>query len=302
VIVSGASGLIGRALSARLVGLGARIEPLVRRPPRPGTTEIGWNPTRGEIDAARLEGADAVVHLAGESIAAGRWTAARKDRIRRSRVEGTRLLARTLAALDRRPPVLVSASAVGYYGNRGDEALTEASPPGSGFLAEVAREWEASTEPARAAGIRVVVPRIGLVLAADGGALPRMLLPFKLGLGGPIGSARQYMSWISLDDLVEVIRLALENPALSGPVNATGPEPVTNREFARTLAGVLGRPAFLPAPAFAIRLALGEMGQALLLDGARVIPARLQAAGFRFRHADLEGALRAVLGRPAGPA
>lgn len=298
VVVTGASGFIGGSLATFLTAHGYRVDALVRRAPGPGTTEIRWDPARGEIDAVRLEGADAVVHLAGESIAAGRWTAARKEAIRRSRVDGTRVLARALAGLDRRPPVLVSASAIGYYGNRGDEILTEDSPLGLGFLADVCREWEAGTEPARATGIRVVLLRIGLVLAAEGGALPRMLLPFKLGLGGPIGSGRQYMSWTVLDDLLRAIRFVVETRSCAGPVNAVAPRPVTNVEFAQTLARVLRRPAVLPTPAFAVRLALGEMGQALLLDSARVVPARLEAAGFRFRHPELEQALREVLGRP----
>jgi uncharacterized protein (TIGR01777 family) len=298
VVVTGASGLIGGALVARLVGQGIQVDPLVRRTPRPGTTEIRWDPAGGEIDVAGLEGADAVVHLAGESIAAGRWTGARRNAIRRSRVEGTRLLAGALARLERRPAVLVSASAIGYYGDRGDEVLTENSPGGMGFLAEVAREWEAATQAASHGGIRVVVLRIGLVLAAKGGALPRMLLPFKLGLGGPLGSGRQYVSWIALEDLLDAIEFALTMPTLAGPVNAVAPGPVTSREFARILGRVLHRPAVLPVPALAIRLALGEMGQALLLAGARVVPARLEAAGFRFRHPGLEAALRRVLGRP----
>jgi uncharacterized protein (TIGR01777 family) len=243
---------------------------------------------------------DAVVHLAGESIAAGRWTAAVKERIRRSRVDGTRLLAETLARLERRPRVLVSASAVGYYGDRGDEPLTEESPPGVGFLADVARAWEAAADPARAVGIRVVHPRLGLVLAREGGALPRMALPFRLGLGGVIGSGRQYWSWIALPDAVRVIERALADATLAGPVNAVAPAPATNREFTRALGRVLGRPTLLPFPALGVRLLMGEMGRALLLGSARVLPRRLERAGFRFEHPELEGALRGALAAAPG--
>ena len=212
-------------------------------------------------------------------------------------MEGTRLLAETLARLDRRPSVLVAASAVGYYGNRGDEPLTEDSPPGAGFLPEVARAWEAAADPARAAGIRVVHLRFGLVLAGQGGALPRMVLPFRLGMGGVIGDGRQYWSWIALADVVRVIELAIALERLAGPVNAVAPAPVTNREFTRVLGRVLGRPTLVPLPGPAVRVLMGEMGQALLLDSARALPRRLERAGFRFRHPDLEGALRATLGR-----
>ena len=235
------------------------------------------------------------MNLAGESIAARRWTGSVKERIRRSRVDGTRLLAETLGRLTRRPQALVSASAVGYYGHRGDEPLTEESPPGSGFLAEVCREWEAAADPARAAGIRVVHPRLGVVLAGQGGALPRMALPFRLGVGGVIGSGRQYWSWIEVGDLVRAIELCLALDTLAGPVNAVAPIPVTNREFTRALGRVLRRPTLVPLPAAAVRLLLGEMGRALLLDSARVLPRRLERAGFRFRHPDLEAALRAAL-------
>jgi uncharacterized protein len=271
---------------------------------RGGSGTISWDPDAGTIDAAALEGVDAVVHLAGESIAALRWTRSVKERIRRSRVDGTRLLAETLGRLTRRPQVLVSASAVGYYGDRGDELLTEESPPGSGFLAEVCREWEAAADPARAAGIRVVHPRLGVVLAGQGGALPRMAIPFRLGVGGVIGSGRQYWSWIEVADLARAIELCLALDTLSGPVNTVAPTPVTNREFTRGLGRVLGRPTLVPLPALAVRLLLGEMGGALLLDSARSLPRRLARAGFRFRHPDLESALRAALAsepRPGGP-
>ena len=298
VVISGASGLIGGALAGALAADGHAVGRLVRPGPAVRLGDVAWDPTAGRIDAAALEGADAVVHLAGESIAAGRWTAARKRAIRDSRVGGTRLLAEAVAGLRRPPRVLVSASAVGYYGDRGDEPLTEASAPGQGFLAEVAVAWEAAAEPARRAGLRVVHPRIGLVLAAAGGALPKMLTPFRLGLGGVIGDGRQQVSWIALDDLVSVLRHLLTTDSLAGPVNAVAPAPVDNRELTRTLARVLGRPALLPLPASVVRLVFGEMGLALLLASARVLPARLEATGFRFRNPTLEAALRAVLGRP----
>jgi uncharacterized protein (TIGR01777 family) len=297
IVVTGATGLVGTALVAALVAAGHRVDRVSRRPPRSGTTDIQWDPASGQLDPRALDGADAVVHLAGESVAAGRWTAGVKERIRGSRVEGTRLLSEALGRLARRPSVLVAASAVGYYGSRGEEPLTEDSPPGAGFLAEVARAWEAAADPARVAGIRVVHLRFGLVLAGEGGALPRMVLPFSLGAGGVIGDGRQYWSWIALADVVRVIELAIGVERLAGAVNAVAPAPVTNREFTRVLGRVLGRPTLVPLPAFAVRLLLGEMGQTLLLDSARVLPRRLERAGFRFRHSDLEGALRAVLGR-----
>jgi uncharacterized protein (TIGR01777 family) len=300
IAVTGASGLVGRSLAAFLTTGGHRVDPLVRRAPAAGSTEVGWDPARGRIDATALEGVDAVVHLAGESVAGGRWTARRKDAIRRSRVDSTRLLAGALAGLARPPRVLVSASAVGYYGDGGDAPLAEESPPGAGFLAEVARDWEAATAPAAAAGIRVVTLRIGLVVSAAGGAVARMRLPFSLGLGGPIGNGRQYVSWIALDDVVDAIHFLLFAPDVAGPVNAVAPEAVTSRGFARTLGRVLRRPALLPLPGPVVRALFGEMGQALLLEGQRVRPARLLAAGFRFRHPDLERALRAELGAFAG--
>ena len=297
VAVTGASGLVGSALVTALRGAGHRVDCLSRRPPRPGSTDVQWDPAQGQLDPRSLEGVDAIAHLAGERIAALRWTAAVKAKIRRSRVDGTWLLSRTLAGLERRPRVLVSASAVGYYGDRGETLLTEESGPGSGFLADVCREWEAAADPARAAGIRVVHPRIGVVLARGGGALPSMARPFRLGVGGVIGSGRQYWSWVELADLVRIIELCLGLDALSGPVNAVAPAPVSNRELTRVLSRVLGRPAVVPLPALAVRVLLGEMGRALLLDSARVLPKRLERAGFRFTHSDLEAALRAALAR-----
>jgi uncharacterized protein len=294
IAVTGATGFVGSALVPALRTAGHRVDRVSRRP-SPGTTDIQWDPAGGRLDPRALDGVDAAVHLAGESIAALRWTPAVKERIRRSRVEGTRLLAETLGRLRRPPRVLVAVSGVGYYGNQGDAPLTEESPPGSGFLAEVCREWEAAADPARAAGIRVVHPRLGVVLAGQGGALPRVALPFRLGVGGVIGSGRQYWSWIALTDVVRTIELALAVETLVGAVNAVAPTPVTNRELTRALGRALGRPTLVPFPAFAVRLLLGEMGQALLLDSARVLPRRLERAGFRFRHPDLDGALRAAL-------
>jgi hypothetical protein len=298
VALTGASGLIGRHVAAALRQAGHRVDPLVRRAPQPGTTEIRWDPARGDVDAQALSAVDAVVHLAGETIAAGRWTPARKAAIRDSRVLGTMLLSQCLAQFDPPPRVFVSASAIGYYGDRGDEMLDESHPPGHGFLADVCREWEAATAPARQAGIRVVNLRIGMVLSRDGGALPRMLTPFKLGLGGRVGSGRQYMSWIALPDLVRVFEHVIATEELRGPVNAVAPQAVTNAEFTRALGRVLRRPTILPAPAFAVRLVFGEMGQELLLASTRVVPRRLEATGFAFELGQLEAALRAILRRP----
>lgn len=285
--------MIGRALVPVLVLEGHEVLRLVRQTPA-APDEILWNPSVGAIDTASLEGIEAVIHLAGESIA-GRWSMAKKARIRESRVEGTALLSRTLAGMARPPGVLVVASAVGYYGHRGGEALTEQSPPGSGFLAELARQWEAAAAPGQQAGVRVVHLRLGLVLSATGGGLAAMLTPFKLGLGGRIGSGRQMLSWIALEDLLEVFLRALNDPGLSGPVNAVSPFPVSNLEFARTLAKVLRRPAVFPLPAWAVRALLGEMGEELLLSSQNVRPAKLLDAGFRFQFPTLEHALRHAL-------
>ncbi len=299
ILLTGASGLIGSALTAKLTDAEHEVTRLVRSSPNRERREIQWDPSAGRLDAAALEGFDAVVHLAGESIATGRWTAAKKERIRSSRVQGTRLLAETLARLQRPPEILVSASAIGYYGDRGDEELDEGSAPGSGFLAEVCRQWEAAAEPAGEAGIRVVHPRIGLVLSATGGVLAKMLPMFRLGLGGPIGSGRQYVSWITLDDLVGAICHVIATDSLSGPVNAVAPEPATNREFTRALGRALRRPARLPAPAFALRAMLGTMADELLLASTRVIPRRLVDSGFAFDDPDLEPAFRRLLAGPA---
>lgn len=294
VLVTGASGLVGRAVRAYLQARGHRVVPLQRHRAEAGAP--WWDPAAGAIDLAPGGPWEGVVHLAGESIAGGRWTAARKARIRDSRVRGTELLSRALAAGGAPPAVLVSASAIGFYGDRGDAVLDEGAAPGAGFLCNVCRAWEAAAAPAAAAGIRVVHPRIGLVLARDGGALPRMVTPFRLGLGGILGGGRQYMSWVTLRDLLAILEQALTDPRLAGPVNAVAPGAVTNREFTRSLGRVLGRPALLPAPAWALRLALGEMADALLLASARVSPGRLLAANFAFRDPELDPALRHVLG------
>ncbi len=295
IAVSGASGLVGSSLADFLEAGGQRVLRLTRGA-APGPGAVRWDPAAGVIDAEALAGVDAVVHLAGESVAGGRWTRARKEAIRGSRLEGTRLLAETLARLERPPAVLVQASAIGYYGDRGEEPLDESSAAGSGFLAETCREWEAASLAAEQAGVRVVRLRIGVVLAARGGALAKMLLPFRLGLGGRLGSGKQLMSWIALDDLVGIVQHAIFDPSLSGAVNATAPTAARNVEFTRVLGAVLRRPAALPVPAFALRLLFGEMGRELLLAGALVRPARLERAGFRFLHADLESALRFELG------
>jgi len=294
ILVTGASGMIGTALTSSLTASGHEVTRLVRAQPKPGEKAIRWNPMAGIIEASALEGMDAVVHLAGENIAE-RWTAAKKVKIRDSRVKGTQLLCETLARLTSPPKVLVSASAVGYYGDRGEETLTEDSPPGRGFLPEVCRAWEAATEPARQHGIRVVQLRLGVVLSAAGGALAKMLPPFRLGLGGVLGSGRQYMSWIALDDAVGAMQHAIATDSLQGPTNAVAPRAVTNQEFTKTLGKVLGRPTAIPLPAFAARLMFGEMADELLLASARVQPTKLLASGYQFRYPELEAALRHVL-------
>jgi uncharacterized protein len=296
ILVTGSSGLIGRALASFLAAAGHQVACMVRGN-QSGAQSLVWDPDAGRIDPALLEGFDAVVHLAGENIAGARWTREQKARIRNSRVKGTRLLAETLAGLSSPPQVMVSVSAIGYYGDRGEEMLTEESPPGEGYLSEVCREWEAATQSASKKGIRVVIPRIGIVLTPAGGALARMLPPFQAGVGGVVGSGRQYMSWLALDDVVGAIHHAIVSDSLRGPVNAVAPRPVTNREFTKTLGRVLGRPTLFPAPAFALRLAFGEMADALLLASARVSSGRLESSGYKFRQPDLEAALRHLLGR-----
>jgi uncharacterized protein (TIGR01777 family) len=298
VVVSGSSGLVGSALVPRLTESGHQVVRLVRSEPAADGSEVRWDLEAREIHKAGLEGVDAAVHLAGESIAAGRWTAAKKARILNSRARGTSLLAETLAGLKPRPKVLVSASGVHYYGERGDEALTENSGSGSAFfLSNVCRQWESATEPAAGAGIRVVNLRFGVILSADGGALPSLLTPFRLGIGGKLGFGRQFMPWITVDDAVGAIMHALTMDTLGGPVNAVAPQAVTNHEFTKTLGRVLGRPTLLPMPAFAARLAFGQMADELLLASLRVEPEKLLASGYRFRFPELEGALRHLLGK-----
>jgi uncharacterized protein (TIGR01777 family) len=295
VAITGSSGLVGTALVHALEADGHLVRPVVRRAARPGANEIRWDPDQGMIDAAEFAGVDAVVHLAGENIAAHRWTQSFKDKILESRVRSTKLLCDTLAGLASKPSDLISASAIGYYGSRGDELVDESATNGRGFLAEVCQQWEAATVPARDADIRIVNLRIGFVLSKDGGGLAKMLTPFRLGAGGVIGSGSQYMSWIAIDDLVRVIQFTLSAAALVGPVNAVAPNPVTNREFTKTLGNVLHRPTVLPMPAFAAKLAFGEMADDMLLGGARVEPRALSNARFEFRYPKLDAALRHIL-------
>ena len=295
IAVTGASGLVGSKLVEELVAGGFEVLRLVRRDPvRSG--EARWDPDEGSIDEAALQGVTGAVHLAGENVASGRWTEAKKAKIRDSRVRGTELVARALAALSPKPRVLVSASAIGYYGVRGAEILDETAPLGTGFLAGVCEDWEAATAPARDAGIRVVNARIGIVLARDGGALAKMKIPFLLGVGGRVGDGTQYMSWITLDDLVSALVFALQCDTLDGPVNMVSPTPVTNATFTAELGHVLNRPTFLPVPKFALRFGAGaEMANEMLIGGARVVPAALKAQGFEWKHDELGDALRAVL-------
>jgi len=295
ILLSGGTGLIGRALRKELTTHHRRTALLLRHPLHPDAENISWEPEAGRIDAGSLNGFKAVAHFAGEPIAARRWTPEQKRRIRDSRVNGTRFLSETLANLDEKPGVFLCASAIGYYGNRGAEALDEDSSAGDGFLAEVTRDWEAAADAARAAGIRVIHARFGVVLSPEGGALAKMLPAYKLGLGGPLGDGTPYMSWISLPDTTAALTHLLQSPGASGVYNLTAPEPVSNREFAKTLGKVLHRPAVLPAPAFALRALLGEMGETLLLHSARVFPRRLTASGYQFQHETIEQALRSVL-------
>lgn len=296
--ITGATGLIGHELVATLGGGGHRVDRLVRGDPAPGSTDIRWDPARGRIDAAALEGVDVVVHLAGESVF-GRWSKRKKEAILRSRVDGTALLARTLAGLARKPRVLISVSAVGYYGDRGDVELAEGATSGSDFLAGVCRAWEDAARPAANAGIRVVHPRIGVVLSARGGALATMLPAFRAGLGGPVGSGKQVQSWIAMDDLVRAMHHLVWAEDLEGPVNFTAPTPATQAELARTLGETLGRPARIPTPSIALKAAFGEFA-AVLLTGQRVLPRKLLASGFRFVRPTLAEALRVELGREEG--
>ena len=292
ILVSGASGFIGSSLVEFLTKKGHRVTRLVRSQPK--SDEVYWDPTAGKLDATGLDGIDGVVHLAGESIV-GRWTAEKKKKILESRVKGTTLLCDALAKLTKKPKTFVCASAMGYYGDRGEELLTEESASGKGFLAEVCRAWEAATEPAKKSGIRVVNLRFGMILCSKGGALKKMLLPFKMGLGGKLGNGNQYMSWISLEDIVGIILYALLTDILRGPVNAVAPNPVRNIEFTKTLGRVLKRPVLFPMPAAAARLIFGQMADELLLASTRVKPAGLLAANYPFRHPNLEEALREII-------
>jgi hypothetical protein len=293
IAISGSSGLIGSALVRALGAHGHDVRRIVRGAPS-AATDIAWDVEHGTIDAARLDGVEAVIHLAAENLAQ-RWTSAARRRIRESRVAGTAALARALAEMERKPRVLLSASAVGVYGNRGDETLDEQSATGNDFLAEVCTAWEAATAPAKDAGIRVVLLRSGLVLSRDGGVLAKMLTPFKLGIGGHLGSGRQWMSWISMDDYSRAVNFLLATTAISGPVNVVAPNPVTNAEFTRTLGRVLARPSFFPVPKLALNLLLGELAHDTVLASQRVVPRRLLEAGFDFQHPTLESALRAAL-------
>lgn len=295
VLVSGSSGLIGSELVPFLKSKNHSVSRLVRSKSGSGDEEVLWNPVACVMDTKRMEGFDAVVHLAGDPIAQGRWNPEKKAQIRDSRVKGTRFLAESIVRLAQPPKTLLCASAIGIYGDRGSETLSEESAPGTGFLAEIGVEWEKSCEPAAQKGLRVVNLRTGVVLTPQGGALKKMLPPFRLGIGGVMGSGEQYMSWISLPDEVAAIHHALVTDSLRGPVNLVSPSPVTHREFTKTLGAVLHRPAFLPVPAFAVRLLFGEMGQDLLLASARVEPRRLQSTGYRFLHPDLNDALRALI-------
>ena len=294
IAVTGAHGLIGSALIAKLEQSGHRVARMVRTQPPPDSPDIFWDPEKAYVDNTKLSGKDAVVHLAGETISK-RWTPDQKRSIQWSRTRGTQLIAEAVRQAAIPPKVLISASAIGYYGDRGSEMLRETSAPGTGFLAEVCRDWEASTEVASRAGIRVVHLRTGIVLSKKGGALAQMLPPFRAGFGGVVGSGKQYMSWIALDDHIAAIVHTIQTHSLRGAVNLVAPNPATNRQFTKTLGKVLGRPTIFPLPGFAVRLIFGEMGKELLLSSQRVEPVQLLTSGFSFKYPQLEPALRHVL-------
>src|SRR5712692_1971685 len=309
ILITGSSGLVGTALARALARGGHTVCRLVRPQSAAGDGAkegfaVTWNPATGELGGAPFVdsqgkgvGADVVVNLAGASIADGRWTTQRKTLLRASRVDTTRALVNALAKMNARPTVLLSASAIGYYGNRGDDVLTEESKPGADFLAGLAQEWEAEALKAEALGIRVVLARFGIILARRGGALPKMMLPFKFGAGGKLGSGQQWMSWVTLEDVVGILRLAIENASLRGAVNVVSPQPLQNAEFTYVLAKAMHRPTLFPAPAFALRLALGEMADALLLSSQRILPRAIERLGYQFLHSDLTLALTAVLAK-----
>ena len=297
ILVSGSHGLVGKALIDSLTTDGHEVLKLVRSKRAFGAPEIEWQPNQGQLDAGHLEGFDVVVHLAGESIASGRWTDDKKRAIRESRVKGTTLLSETIARLSRPPAAFICASAIGYYGNRGDELLTEKSAPGKDFLASVCVEWEKATKPAMEKGIRTIQARFGVILDTDGGALSQMLTPFRMGIGGRVGSGRQWMSWIALEDVVNGLKFLIAAKQVEGPANFVAPNPVTNAEFTKTLGRVLSRPTLIPVPAFAARLVFGELADALLLSSQRVEPGVLEDKGFLFSWPTLEPALQHMLAK-----
>lgn len=296
VAVSGTTGLVGQVLGERLERDGHEMLNMVRRAPA-NDSEMQWDAIDGTIEAAKFDGCDAVVHLAGENIATGRWTAAKKSLIRQSREQGTQIVSKALASLSKAPRVFIAASAIGYYGDRGDELCLETSLPGEGFLSDVCVDWERATQPAVDAGLRVVNLRIGVVLSRKGGALKSMLPPFQFGVGGRIGHGQQYWSWITLDDLVGVIMHCLADDSLSGPVNAVAPQPVTNQQFTKSLGRQLRRPTCLPMPALAARIVLGEMANALILASTRVEPERLKESGYTFQHTTIDEAFQHLFSR-----
>jgi len=303
ILLTGATGLVGSALVAALARGGHMVCRLVRPQTRAeggvaGTFDVAWNPETGELGGAAV-GAEAVINLGGASIAGGRWTDSRKKLLRTSRVEATRALVTALGKMNAKPDVMVSASAIGFYGNRGDEVLTEESAPGNDFLAGISKNWEAEALRAEEFRTRVVITRFGIILAKNGGALPKMMLPFKLGVGGRVGSGKQWMSWVALEDVVEIVRFAINNRELRGAVNVVAPEPVTNAEFAKQLARAMHRPAFFPAPAFGLRLTMGEMADALLLASQRVVPNSLLKVGYRFSSPNLGATFGRILGKAA---